>query len=79
MGKGHAYKNVICLGHMLDEGAEDEQIEGQRHRADAAMDRYGADTLRFWMYSVNQPGDSKNFDDTTVKEAARVIPGSRTA
>jgi isoleucyl-tRNA synthetase len=39
----------------------------------SAMDRYGADTLRLWMYSVNQPGDSKNFDDKTVKESARVI------
>jgi isoleucyl-tRNA synthetase len=37
------------------------------------MDRWGVDTLRFWMYSVNQPGDSKSFDEKTLKEAQRVI------
>ena len=31
-----------------------------------AMDKYGVDTLRLWMYSVNQPGESKNFDEKTV-------------
>ena len=30
--------------------------------------KYGADTLRLWMYSVNAPGDSKNFDEKTVAE-----------
>lgn len=30
--------------------------------------KYGADPVRFWMYSVNQPGDSKNFDEKTVAE-----------
>jgi len=30
------------------------------------MDKYGVDTLRLWMYSVNQPGESKNFDEKTV-------------
>jgi isoleucyl-tRNA synthetase len=39
----------------------------------AEMEKWGADTLRFWMYSVNQPGDSKNYDEKTVKEAARTI------
>ncbi|MGH7250061.1 MAG: class I tRNA ligase family protein, partial [Minisyncoccia bacterium] len=28
--------------------------------------KYGVDTLRLWMYSVNQPGESKNFDEKTV-------------
>ena len=27
------------------------------------MEKYGVDTLRFWMYSVNQAGESKNFDE----------------
>ncbi len=74
MGKGVAYKNVICLGHLLDEkGQKMSKSKGNIIEPMSAMDRYGADTLRFWMYSVNQPGDSKNFDEKTVKEAARVI------
>ncbi len=74
MGKGKAYENVICLGHLLDDqGLKMSKSKGNIIEPMAAMDRYGADTLRFWMYSVNQPGDSKNFDDKTVKESARVI------
>jgi isoleucyl-tRNA synthetase len=74
MGKGRAYKNVISLGHLLDEkGLKMSKSKGNIIEPMSAMDRYGADTLRLWMYSVNQPGDSKNFDDKTVKESARVI------
>jgi isoleucyl-tRNA synthetase len=74
MGKGQAYKNVICLGHLLDEkGQKMSKSKGNIVNPWEAMDMYGADTLRFWMYSVNQPGDSKSFDPKTVKEAARVI------
>lgn len=74
MGKGVPYKNVICLGHLLDEkGQKMSKSKGNIVEPMGAMDRYGADTLRLWMYSVNQPGDNKNFDDKTVKEAARVL------
>jgi isoleucyl-tRNA synthetase len=38
-----------------------------------AIERWGADTLRFWMYSVNQPGDSKSFDEKTVTEVANKV------
>lgn len=73
-GRGAPYKNVICLGHLLDEkGQKMSKSKGNVVEPFAAMDTYGADTLRFWMYSVNQPGDSKNFDEKTVKEAARVL------
>ena len=74
MGKGSPYKNVICLGHLLDEkGKKMSKSLGNVVVPADAIATYGVDTLRFWMYYVNQPGDSKNFDDKTVKEAARVI------
>ncbi len=74
MGKGAPYKNVICLGHLLDEkGQKMSKSKGNIVNPWDAIEQYGVDTLRFWMYSVNQPGDSKSFDDKTVKEAARVI------
>ena len=74
MGKGSPYKNVICLGHLLDEkGKKMSKSLGNIVVPADAIATYGVDTLRFWMYYVNQPGDSKNFDDKTVKEAARVI------
>ena len=74
LGKGRAYKNVISLGHLLDEkGQKMSKSKGNVIDPWAAMDEWGVDTLRFWMYSVNQPGDSKNFAEKTVKEAARVL------
>ncbi|MCC7004596.1 class I tRNA ligase family protein [Candidatus Nomurabacteria bacterium] len=69
MGKGKAYKNVICLGHILDEkGKKMSKSIGNIVNPWEMMDKYGVDTLRLWMYSVNQPGDSKNFDEKTVAE-----------
>lgn len=74
LGKGAPYKNVICLGHLLDaEGKKMSKSKGNVINPWEAMEEWGADTLRFWMYNVNQPGDSKNFDPKTVKESARVL------
>lgn len=74
MGRGTAYKNVICLGHLLDrEGKKMSKSKGNIVDPWKAMDEYGADALRFWMYSVNQAGDAKNFDPKTVKESVRVL------
>lgn len=69
VGWGKAYKNVICLGHLLDaQGKKMSKSIGNIVDPWVMMDKYGVDTLRLWMYSVNQPGDSKNFDEKTVKE-----------
>ncbi len=74
MGKGKAYKNVICLGHLLDaQGKKMSKSIGNVVNPWEAMDRYGADVLRFWMYSINQPGESKNFDEKTVVEVKRKV------
>lgn len=69
MGKGLAYKNVICLGHILDaSGKKMSKSQGNIVDPWVMIDKYGVDTLRLWMYSVNQPGESKNFDEKTVSE-----------
>ncbi len=74
MGKGKAFKNVICLGHILDgEGKKMSKSLGNIVDPWSMMDKYGADALRFWMYSVNQPGDSKNFDEKTVDEMVKKV------
>jgi len=73
-GRGTPYRNAICLGHVLDaEGKKMSKSKGNVVNPWEAIEQYGADTLRFWMYYVNQPGDSKNFDEKTVKEAARAL------
>ncbi len=73
-GRGTSYKNVICLGHLLDaQGKKMSKSKGNVINPWEAIEEWGADTLRFWMYSVNQPGDSKNFDVNTLKESARAL------
>jgi isoleucyl-tRNA synthetase len=72
MGKGLAYKNVICLGHLLDaNGKKMSKSLGNIVDPWEMIPKYGVDTLRLWMYSVNQPGEPKNFDEKTVLELKR--------
>ncbi|MEI6580724.1 MAG: class I tRNA ligase family protein [bacterium] len=76
MGKGTPYKNVICLGLILDgEGKKMSKSVGNIVDPWVMMEKYGVDTLRFWMYAVNQPGDSKSFDEKTVLELHRQVFG----
>lgn len=68
------YKNVICLGHILDsEGLKMSKSRGNTVNPWEMIAKYGADALRFWMYSVNQPGEAKNFDEKTVDEIVKKV------
>ena len=72
MEKGRAFKNVICLGHLNDKfGKKMSKSVGNIVEPWAMMNKYGADALRLWMYSVNQPGEPKNFDEKTVDEIVK--------
>src|SRR3989344_8631204 len=74
MGRGKAYKNVICLGHLLDkDGQKMSKSVGNVVDPWAMMEKYGADVLRYWMYSINQPGEAKNFDEKTVQEVVNKV------
>jgi len=73
-GRGAAFKNVISLGHLLDaEGQKMSKSRGNVVDPWIEIEKWGVDALRFWMYSVTQPGDTKNYDEKTVKEAAKVL------
>jgi len=74
MGRGISYKNVICLGHLLDKnGKKMSKSIGNVVNPWEMTDKHGVDALRFWMYSINQPGESKNFDEATVVEITRKV------
>jgi len=74
MGKGKAFKNVICLGHILDkDGKKMSKSIGNILDPWVVINKYGADAVRFWMYTVNNPGDSKNFDEKTVDEVVKKV------
>ncbi len=69
MERGAPYKNVICLGHLLDkEGKKMSKSIGNIVEPYEQMDKFGVDAVRFWMYSVNAPGESKNYDEKSVAE-----------
>jgi isoleucyl-tRNA synthetase len=74
MERGRAYKNVICLGHILDkDGKKMSKSLGNTIDPWAMIEKYGVDTLRLWMYSVNQPGEPKNFDERSVDEIQKRV------
>lgn len=74
MERGAPYKNVICLGHLLDkDGKKMSKSIGNVVEPWEQMDKYGVDVIRLWMYSVNQPGEGKNYDEKVVLELSRKV------
>ncbi|MBU6321044.1 MAG: class I tRNA ligase family protein [Patescibacteria group bacterium] len=74
MGRGRSYENVISLGHLLDaEGAKMSKSKGNVVDPWVEIEKWGVDALRLWMYSVTGAGDSKNYDERTVREAAKAL------
>ena len=72
MGRGKAFKNVICLGHVLDaNGKKMSKSVGNVVEPFSMIDKYGVDALRYFMCTVNAPGDSKNFDERAVDEIVK--------
>ena len=67
---GPSYKNVISLGHVLDKKGE-KMSKSKGNVVDPWMivDKYGADSLRWYFFTINQPWDSKNFDEVQVRKA----------
>jgi isoleucyl-tRNA synthetase len=78
LGKGTPYKNVICLGHINDtHGHKMSKSKGNIVDPWEVINKWGADALRFHLYTVNAPGDSKNFDiknvETVVKKNFMIL------
>ena len=72
LGFGTPYKNVISLGHVLDEkGEKMSKSKGNVVDPWYIVKKYGADAARWYFYTVNQPGDSKLFSEKDVEESLR--------
>ncbi|MFN3301634.1 MAG: isoleucine--tRNA ligase [Patescibacteria group bacterium] len=71
---GPPYKNVICHGLVLDEkGEKMSKSRGNVVLPEKIINRYGADALRFYFYTVNQPGEAKCFSEKQVEEIVKRI------
>ena len=72
LGKGTPYKNVICHGHVMDaKGQKMSKHIGNVISPWEMIDKYGADAVRWVLYTVNQPGEPKNFDPKAVEEVVK--------
>ena len=64
-----SYKNVICLGHILDEkGEKMSKSKGNIVEPEAVLNKQGADALRWYLYSAAPPGNSRRFSAKLVDE-----------
>lgn len=76
MGRGTPYKNVICLGHLLDkDGKKMSKSIGNIVEPFEQIEKFGVDVVRWWMYSINAAGESKNYDPKSVAEINNKVFG----
>lgn len=72
LGKGTPYKNVISLGHIMDENGEKmSKSKGNIVNPWEAVSRYGADAIRWHFYTASSPGDSKPFAEQEIQLTIR--------
>ncbi|MBI2473779.1 isoleucine--tRNA ligase [Candidatus Uhrbacteria bacterium] len=72
LGKERPFKNVICLGHVLDaQGKKMSKSLGNIVKPMEMIEKYGADAVRWYMYTINQPGESKRFDEKALSDMVR--------
>ncbi|MBM4446822.1 MAG: isoleucine--tRNA ligase [Chloroflexi bacterium] len=66
------FKNVICLGHILDaEGEKMSKAKGNVVDPWSVLDSYGADALRWYLFTAAPAGNVRRFSSDTVAEALR--------
>ncbi|MDD5081886.1 MAG: isoleucine--tRNA ligase [Dehalococcoidales bacterium] len=66
------FKNVICLGHILDaQGEKMSKTRGNVVHPWAVINKYGADALRWYFFTSSPPGNVRRFSETMVAEVTR--------
>ena len=67
-----AYKNVLCLGHILDaDGRKMSKNLGNVLEPIGLMDTHGADALRWFMLAAGSAWQSRRVSDETIGEVVR--------
>jgi len=66
------YRNVICLGLILDaRGEKMSKRKGNVVKPAAVIDKYGADALRWYFFTSSPPGNVRRFDEKQLAEVSR--------
>jgi len=72
LGFGPPYKNVISLGHVLDEkGEKMSKSRGNVVDPWQVIEKYGVDAIRWYFFTINQPGDAKLFAEKDIDLALK--------
>ncbi|MDO8615170.1 MAG: isoleucine--tRNA ligase [Dehalococcoidia bacterium] len=70
--EGLCYRNVICLGLILDEsGRKMSKSLGNAAEPMEVIDAHGADALRWYLYTATRPGEARRFSSRLVAESLR--------
>jgi isoleucyl-tRNA synthetase len=71
-GKKAPYKNVISLGHILDsKGQKMSKSKGNTVDPWEVIDKYGADVVRWHMYTASSAGEPTCFDEKNLSITSR--------
>jgi len=66
------FKNVICLGHILDiKGEKMSKAKGNVIEPWRVINKYGADALRWYFFTSSPPGNVRRFAEDMVSEVTR--------
>jgi isoleucyl-tRNA synthetase len=72
LGRRAPYKNVISLGHVLDKnGQKMSKSKGNVVDPWQMIQKYGADVVRWYFYTINPPGEPKKFDEADLSKTSR--------
>ncbi|MDO8536776.1 MAG: class I tRNA ligase family protein [bacterium] len=72
LGKESPYKNVVSLGLINDKyGQKMSKSKGNAVEPWAVINKYGVDAVRWYFFTVNPPGETKNFDELEIAKAYR--------
>ena len=67
-----AYRNVVCLGHLIaEDGRKMSKSLGNQFDPWEALDRQGADALRWWMLTNGSPWESRRIGHEILDEHVR--------
>jgi len=74
LGRQAPYKNVVCLGLILDEeGQKMSKSKGNTVEPWEVLDTYGADAFRWYFFTSKQPWDGYRFSAETIGEGVRLF------
>ena len=69
-----AYRSVVCLGHLIaEDGRKMSKSLGNQFDPWEALDRQGADALRWWMLTNGSPWESRRIGHDILDENVRQL------